>query len=485
MSADTVPSGSTAVEAVTGAGVTGPDPAESRRPRFHVTAEAGWVNDPHGLIWSGGQYHLFFQYVPGQTLWGSNCHWGHVAGPDLAHWTRRGVALIPQPDETGCWTGTVIRPDGTTPVAYYTSTREPDLGHGRVRTAVADDATLDTWTRPADSVLLDGPPPGSGVSAFRDPAIRQLPDGSWRMTMGGGLAGRGGVALQYSSPDARTWTYDGVICARDTADTEGTWTGTVWECPQLFALDDSWVLLFGVWDDDVLHYVAAAVGDYDGTTFAPRRWTRLTAGDSAYAATSFLDREGRRCLIHWLREAPGYDPAASGWAGALSVAQVLTLAADDRLVLVPHPDLVTLRRTRRDLTVGPLSAGDTRSVVVPAHSVDIDLHLDQPSSRTVVTVALVGDRQPLATLEIDLDSGDGRLHRPGHHPQPVPVHVGIDGARLRLLLDGDTLEVFTGTGFGAWRVTTSPGRLDISVTLTAGTLHGLELTAYEMAAGVD
>lgn len=455
-----------------------------RRPRFHITAEAGWVNDPHGLIWSGGEYHVFFQHVPGRTVWEPACHWAHAVSPDLARWTRHGIALAPE-QETGCWTGTVIRPTAAPPVAYYTSTQAPDFDHGRVRIAEAVDETLDAWIRPPGGVLIDGPPPGSGVVALRDPFMWRLTDGTWRLIMGGGFGGVGGAALQYSSPDARVWTYDGILCARDTADHSGTWTGTVWECPQLFELGGVWVFLIGVSHRDVLHYVAAATGDYDGTTFSPRQWTRLSAGDSAYAATGFLDEQGLRCLMFWLREAPIHDPAASPWAGALSVVQVLTAESDGRLALTPHPALTTLRRRghRRDRhTVTP--GGGTLSVEVPDHAVDVELTLTGAVPHTAATLTLATHGQQLAALTVHFDTGQGHLDRPGLDRHPLPVHVHNSRLDLRVVLDGDVLEVFTGIGVGAWRLGSQPGILTVTLSVETGEVTLAEMVVHEMDDGL-
>lgn len=455
-----------------------------RRPRYHFTAESGWINDPHGIVHHGGRYHLFFQHVPDQTVWGPNCHWGHAVGQDLAHWSRRPIALSPE-DEGGCWTGAAVRVDAGPPTIYYTSVHPSDWGAGQVRTAVTTDADLRHWTRPPGSLVLAGPPKAD-VAHFRDPFLWRTPDGQWRMLMGCGLPDAGGAALQYSSADAITWTYDGVLCSRSTMGVDAQWTGSVWECPQLFELGGSWVLVFGVFDNDTGYFVAAAVGEYDGRVFRPRTCTRLTAGDAPYATTTFEDADGRRCLMHWLREDVARDLSVEEWAGALSVAQVLELDSD-LLVVTPHPDVAGLRtggvRTEEALV---LSVGDAVSLTAPGATADIVVAVVALAEHTSAELALTAAGQPLVTVRVDWSMAQAVVARPGAESQPCPVRVrnGTD-LQLRLLLDEDILEVFAGENVGGWRLSESAGPVDVTLRVTSGRAQVTEFAVHAMAEAVQ
>ena len=114
-----------------GQGMTAP----AIRPRVHLTPEAGWLNDPHGLHFLDGVYHLFFQHVPDSTDWRRDIHWGHATSTDLLHWESRPIALPPGDGDEGCWSGCAIIDDDGRPVLFYTSVGEPDpdLGRGPAR----------------------------------------------------------------------------------------------------------------------------------------------------------------------------------------------------------------------------------------------------------------------------------------------------------------------------------------------------------------
>lgn len=310
------------------------------RPDVHFTARRGWINDPFGVTWRDGRYHLFFQHVPGTTEWSLRQHWGHATSSDLVHWTAHDVVLSPDVEDDGVWSGTVLDVDGG--LMLYTSVRERSPQVGVVRAARPVDAWA-TWEKESGAVV--GPPAELDLVAFRDPYVVR-DGGGWRLVVGGGLADGTALALTWTSADCRTWTYGGVLADRHSSQTDPVWTGTVWECPQLFRVDDAWVLLVSVWADDVTHHEACAVGDLVDGRFVARSWQRLTHG-AHYAGSAFADREGRPCLVHWLRGVADLD---EGWAGAHSVAHVVGLE-EGRVVLRPHPAVAVRAVADGDRTV--------------------------------------------------------------------------------------------------------------------------------------
>jgi beta-fructofuranosidase len=300
---------------------------EPRRPRLHFTPTGGWINDPYGVLWRDGQYHLFFQHLPGQVEWGPEQHWGHAVSDDLAHWTERPVVLSPDDEDGGIWSGTVVRTGGGDAVMLYTAVEVADPV-GIIRAARPTDASWDVWRKQGTVVAA---PQGLELAAFRDPFV--LHDGAtWRMIVGAGTLDGTALVLTWTSPDLEAWTYGGVLVSRQRDDIDPIWTGAVWECPQLFRLDDAWVLVVSVWAEHETRYEAYAVGDLVDGRFTAREWRRLTYG-APYAGSTFTDAKGRRCLLHWLRDVADPD---GNWAGAHSVPHVLHLDGD-RLIAEPHP----------------------------------------------------------------------------------------------------------------------------------------------------
>ncbi|HEY3925171.1 MAG TPA: glycoside hydrolase family 32 protein [Acidothermaceae bacterium] len=413
-------------------------PAAKPRPTIHLTAENGWINDPYGVTWVDDRYHLFYQAIPGRVTWAPNCHWGHAESIDLVHWVEQPLALVPQAFEIGCWSGSFVM-DGDQPTILYTRIIGGDLGYGRVAIAYGDELAT-TWVSAEEDVVIDGPPTQIDVHSFRDPYVFRSDTGEWRAILAAGLADGSGAALQYHSADLRRWTYDGVICSRRSDSGDDVWTGSLWECPQLFAIGADWVLLISVWDNDILHYVAGAIGDYDGTTFTPRRWQRLTYGSSAYAMSAFIDKEGRRCVISWLREEPQNDPDLLLRAGAHSIVSTISVL-DGSLVLRPHPDVDNLRGR-------PLEAqrlGNSASYDIGPGAVDLVLkHGD------VATVLVQDGDAVRARLEIDPISL--LCSRPGLAAERVPFDHPASDAEVRILLDADLLEVFGPGTYGAFRI---------------------------------
>ncbi|MEV7572260.1 glycoside hydrolase family 32 protein [Pseudarthrobacter sp. NPDC089323] len=422
------------------------EPVKTPRPALHFTAAEGWINDPLGVTWRDGQYHLFYQYVPGRTTWGPNCHWGHATSPDMIAWTEQGVAVAPGDGDDGVWSGSIVTDAGGAATMFYTSVTQPDIGIGTVRTATPDDSSWITWTKGGKLMTA----PDAGVVAYRDPFVFR-DGGRWRMFVGAGLEGGTAAAVSYSSQDLAEWTLDGIAAQRSGTETGPVWTGTMWECPQLFEIDGSHVLVTSIWEDDVLHYVAYGVGSYADGKFTARSWGQLSHGKSYYAPSFFRDKDGAPSLIFWVRGV--LDPDGS-WASALSIPHTLTLDGDT-LVATPHSDLDAYARPGLLEQTG----ASTFEAVLDGGA---DLRLSATSG-TIITVATLDGT--LATLR---HGGDGLLaSAPGNGDFPDALLPAAQGSELRLVIDAGVLEISGRQGIMAvpLPVTGAP----VTVTVTGAT----------------
>lgn len=387
------------------------------RPRFHLTAETGWINDPHGLTFHDGRYHLFHQYVPDSLVWAPNCHWGHATSSDLLTWTHHDVAIAPGDGDDGIWTGSLVQ-DGEQTRILYTSVAQPDLGLGRVRLAAPVDDTWDAWTK-GDIVVR--PPQHLDLIAYRDPFVIREGTG-WRMFVGAATRRGDALALTYTSEDLTSWAFDDVALSRSTHEIEPVWMGALWECPQVFDVDGHWVMVSSVWDDDVLHYAGYAIGDaasYRDGRFTPLGWGQLSFGGSYYAPSFFRDRDGRPCLMFWMR---GVADTDQGWASCLSVPHVLTVR-DGRLVAMPHPELLTARVTR-------MRAGEE------APGFDMEWS-PAPGGDQLVLTSGAGKTGCLTAAD-----GGVTLERPGLDAWSMPW----SGGTIRVVLDASVVEVSSEDG---------------------------------------
>lgn len=382
------------------------------RPRIHFTATSGWINDPHGLSIVNGRYHLFFQYVPDSMVWTPACRWGHAVSDDLVHWHEQPIALEPGDGDAGVWSGSVVRDEDLGVRAYYTSVHVPDFGVGRVRVARPLDPEWGHWAK--EDVVVELPPELDAI-AFRDPFVFRDTD-CWRMLIGAALSDGTAAAASFSSSDGHAWTYDGIAASRSSAQTEPVWTGTLWECPQLFTVNGQDVMVTSVWDADVLHYVVYATGRWEDGRFRPDTWRRLTYGESYYAPSFFRDRQGRPCLVFWMR---GALDVQAGWAGAHSVAYCLSMV-DGELVMRVHPEV--------DAVVGARDGSEGTSLLTQWHPSDGDLRVGDGSSEATVL------HRTLSGIQVRRE-GDASVTT-----LPVP-----SDATVTLVADGPVVELCCGT----------------------------------------
>ncbi len=316
------------------------------RPAFHFTPAANWMNDPNGLVFHQGVYHLYFQYHPHSSVWGP-MHWGHATSADLLHWQEQPLALAP--DAKGMiFSGSVVvdhgnrtglGPAGSAPlVAMFThhdmaAERAGGVTHETQSLAFSLDGGF-TWTKYSGNPVLANP----GRKDFRDPKLRWLPKRArWLASLA-----CGDRICFYSSPDLKAWTLESEFGASLGAH------GGVWECPDLFPLPGPdgrmrWVLLVslnpgGPNGGSATQYF---VGDFDGHRFTAAhtqpRW--LDFGPDNYAGVTWSGVERRALFIGWMSNwAYGADLPTAPWRSAMTLPRELVLrAVGDELHLASLP----------------------------------------------------------------------------------------------------------------------------------------------------
>jgi len=302
------------------------------RPSFHFTPKQGWMNDPNGMIFLNGQYHLFFQHYPDSTVWGP-MHWGHATSSDLVQWKEQPIALYP--DSIGMiFSGSAVLDKNNTSglgrsgiaplVAIYTQHYMPGEKAGRTDFQNQSIAySLDegkTWTKYAGNPVLKTP----NIKDFRDPkVIWHAPTQKWIMS----LAVADHVEF-YSAPNLINWTKESELGKNAFAH------GGVWECPDLLHFNMNgktiWVLLVsmnpgGPNGGSATQYM---VGDFDGHTFKPYsndiKW--MDYGPDNYAGVSFSNVGDRNILIGWMSNWNYANVVPTEkWRSAMTVPRELSL----------------------------------------------------------------------------------------------------------------------------------------------------------------
>ncbi len=335
---------------------------EQYRPQFHFSPPAKWMNDPNGLVYYSGEYHLFYQYYPGNTVWGP-MHWGHAISNDLVYWDNLPVALYPDPlgyifsgSAVIDWKNTSGLQTGDHPpmILFFTHHDETRKKEGKKdyqnqSIAYCNDMGRNFVKYKHNPVILN-----PGEKDFRDPKVL------WNenLQMWILLLAAGQKVKFYGSSDLLQWEH---LC--DFGNGAGAHNG-VWECPDLFPLRSEngmkWVLVVNIslgapnGGSGTQYFI----GDFDGRNFINNNtyetvlW--LDYGPDNYAGASWSDipeKDGRRIFIGWMsnwdyaEKVPTYP-----WRGAMTIPRNLALRNTEdglRLTSEPVKELQNLRKNKR------------------------------------------------------------------------------------------------------------------------------------------
>lgn len=440
------------------------------RPHYHFTPPRNWMNDPNGMVWFDGEYHLFYQYNPKGDRWG-HMSWGHAVSPDLVHWQHLPVALNEE-DNLMIYSGSAVVDTNNTSgfgingqpplVAIYTG-HHTNQARQDQRIAYSTDRGR-TWTSYSGNPVLD-----IDTAEFRDPKVFwHAPTRCWMMVIA--LPTDRKVAF-YTSPDLKQWTLAGDF--GPAGSTEG-----LWECPDLFPLpvdgdikQTKWVLLVNVNPGAPAGGSGCQyfIGTFNGERFvAEEKAQWLDYGPDFYAAVSWSDlpeRDGRRIIIGWMNNwLYANETPTSPWRGAMSIPRELTLRRTRdglRLCQQPVRELTAIRRGPAQLLVeGCLQ--DAAEWMAQQRDLpdafDMELSLAGVTADTVLMIDLfLGEgEENKVTVVCDVNRQSLRVNRTqagqsDFHPSFAAVHeapLPLDGERLhlRLLLDASSIEVFAQNG---------------------------------------
>jgi fructan beta-fructosidase len=475
---------------------------EPYRLRYHFTPPAKWMNDPNGLVYYEGEYHLFYQHNPEDTVWGP-MHWGHAASRDLVNWQHLPIALFP--DENGAiFSGSMVVDWHNTAgfgeeamIAIFTHDQ-----NGRQSQSLAYSTDKGrTWAKFAGNPVLLPP---ANIRNFRDPKVFWYGDaetGHWVMAVTGGT-----VILFFTSSDLKYWTPTGGFGFGYGA------TEAVWETPDLFQLpvdgspDTRWVLSVGVGNGGPAGGSGTQyfTGSFDGETFSSEnpKDTVLWAdfGADFYAAQSWNEApSGRRLWIGWLNNWRYADtiPTAT-WRGAFSLPRELSLTSTPdgiRLVQQPIPELEKLRGKRRDWQNETITPGVNLSSRLESETSEIiaEFRITPNMEANRLGFRLrsgnggqtsVGYTTKSRTLFIDrAECGQAEFSPafPGVHTAQLDPQDGL--IRLHIFVDRASIEVFGNDGLVAISDQIFPcaGGSSLELFADGGSVQVNHLTIFQLA----
>ena len=418
------------------------------RPIYHFSPEWGWMNDPNGMVYKDGEWHLFYQFNPYGSFWG-NMHWGHAVSKDLVNWENLGIAIAP--DALGAiFSGSaVVDKDNTAGfgkdalIAMYTSD-----GDNQTQSIAYSLDNGRTFTKYAGNPVIMA----ADTPDFRDPKIFWHEESrQWKVILAAGQE----VQL-YSSDNLKDWTYDSSFGL-----SYGNHNG-VWECPDLVRLPfegkEKWVLILninpgGPFGGSATQYF---VGSYDGKAFkcddlpTVTRW--MDYGKDHYATVTWSNApEGRTVAIAWMSNWQYANSVPTRqFRSSNSVPRDLSLVKKGKEVILkstPSKEVEALRGNpvQFGLSTAPVELFDNAR---KAYELVIRFTLSKKDGATFVLSNESGEQVVLSydaavqTFSMDRrGSGNVKFSKSFAAVTTAPTRVG-GKMELRLLVDSASIEAF-------------------------------------------
>lgn len=306
------------------------------KPKLHLTAPYHWMNDPNGLIYYNGKYHIFYQHFPYANHWGT-MHWGHAVTEDFIHFEHLPIALYPSKnfDRNGCFSGSAIEKDGKL-YLYYTAIQyikgNPDYIHtqfdnddliaSQALLISQDGYTFDNINDKQCIIDMISQKELGDSRHTRDPKVWKSQDG--KMIIGSKIPsqkGYSGEVLFYESDDGIHFQYKNRFIDDN--------IGTMWECPDIIKINHQYFIILSPENIDqppkpTGNSIYIPI-DFDEETMTVQKqgdFEYLDYGLDFYAPQTFLNQYGQRTMMGWLRmREPEID---ENWVGMLTMPRILT-----------------------------------------------------------------------------------------------------------------------------------------------------------------
>lgn len=431
---------------------------ESFRPVYHHTPAYGWMNDPNGMFYKDGVYHLYFQYNPYGSVWG-NMHWGHSTSTDLMHWKFEGCAIVP--DAWGAiFSGSCVVDHENTAgfgkeavVAFYTSAKSTPWGDIQMQSMAYSLDNGKTFTKYEGNPILT-----SSEKDFRDPKVFWYAPGKhWVMMLAVGQH-----MEIYSSVNLKEWKKESEFGAMQGAH------GGVWECPDLVEIpvegtrEKKWVLICNLNPGGPFGGSAAQyfVGSFDGKKFvneSPTQTKWMDWGKDNYATVTWNNAPDGRCIaLGWMSNWQyANNVPTRQYRSANTLARDLTLYREGQELYLKSTPSVEVKKARgKKVSIPSFKVSEKHEMVnlfeekQGAYEVEIVI---QNAGASKIAFCLLNDKGEKVSMYYDLNrkqfvmdrSESGKVDFSKDFPAVTVAPVNVDKElTLRLFVDRSSIEAF-------------------------------------------
>lgn len=431
---------------------------ESFRPVYHHTPAYGWMNDPNGMFYKDGVYHLYFQYNPYGSVWG-NMHWGHSTSTDLMHWKFEGCAIVP--DAWGAiFSGSCVVDHENTAgfgkeavVAFYTSAKSTPWGDIQMQSMAYSLDNGKTFTKYEGNPILT-----SSEKDFRDPKVFWYAPGKhWVMILAVGQH-----MEIYSSVNLKEWKKESEFGAMQGAH------GGVWECPDLVEIpvegtrEKKWVLICNLNPGGPFGGSAAQyfVGSFDGKKFvneSPTQTKWMDWGKDNYATVTWNNAPDGRCIaLGWMSNWQyANNVPTRQYRSANTLARDLTLYREGQeLYLKSTPSSEVKKARGKKVSIPSFKVSEKHEMVnlfeekQGAYEVEIVI---QNAGASKIAFCLLNDKGEKVSMYYDLNrkqfvmdrSESGTVDFSKDFPAVTVAPANVDKElTLRLFVDRSSIEAF-------------------------------------------
>ncbi len=460
------------------------------RNHYHFMPPAGWMNDPNGMIFYKGQYHLFYQHQP-EPMWKS-LHWGHAVSDDLIHWKQLPIALAPSEEyddylKGGCWSGTAVDYNDELHI-FYTSCIAGEDGKDIQRQCKAVSSDTITFTKHKKNPIVTAPNEFTSYD-FRDPKV-WIDNGVWYMLCAT-RHGKNGCLIIFKSNDGESFEFLNVFNESD-----GT-LGGMWECPDFFSIGDKDIFIFSPMGAKE-HKTYYMVGKLDRASgkFKEEYCAPLDFGDDFYAPQTFSGTAERVIMLGWMQpfwKNETIPTVAQGWLGSMSIPRELTLNSDNKLIIKPIEKLKALRIDEHATRIAAdnISAKRVYDIVDGLHyEAELSISLANSSAKKATITFGSGENEVLAELNLtdkticmDITRHDDKSARKTSMPM-----MAQDGMiKLHMFVDSCTLEIFNSDYTAVLSKTMYPSQnaANILIDVIGGNLLVETLVVYPLKKVMD